>query len=201
MLHDAGLGESVGYPLTCRYTEGRKPAVPVEVPTTRTSLKILSQVPKTSKALKLIGSGLLDWGSESKNESDRWSLFVKAGHSFKVKASNLRPPTNPETLKTWQNGKIENRNWHMLNIYSNLKLILQKYPWRRLRRRPQGAAAPWAGAIFKMSLKIEYIFTYFEHMPNYVFKLATLSGFHTFRICMGDASYYPTSSAKQMQHI
>ena len=46
-------------------------------------------------------------------------------------------------------GPFSNR---CLKIRSIFKHILKKYPWRRLRRRPQGAAAPWGGVFKKQNV-------------------------------------------------
>ena len=45
----------------------------------------------------------------------------------------------------------------MSQIWAIFKQMLEKYPWRRLWRRPQGAAAPWARGIFKICLKMDHI--------------------------------------------
>ena len=39
-----------------------------------------------------------------------------------------------------------------------LNIFWKKYPWRRLRRRPQGAAAPWGGVFFQ---------NVFENRPDF----------------------------------
>ena len=71
----------------------------------------------------------------------------------------------------------------MSQIWFIFKHILEKYPWRRLQRRPRGAAAPWGGGIFQTLLKNE---TYLAHP---IFKIAIGLAFQNVHRLGGDASY------------
>ena len=63
---------------------------------------------------------------------------------------------------------------------SVFKQFLKTYPWRRLRRRPLGAAAPGGGGIFSKYLEIRPLFSkYLEKQPIHIFLIAT---FHFFQI-------------------
>ena len=101
----------------------------------------------------------------------------------------------------FEKGPFSNR---CLKIRSIFKQILKKYPWRRLRRRPQGAAAPWGGGFFQNMFENGPYFqtsvwkwTYFQ---TFVWKWtifgssffqtrhwASVSNFHHL---IGDASYH-----------
>ena len=55
---------------------------------------------------------------------------------------------------------------------------LEKYPWRRLRRRPPGAAAPGGGGIFSKYLENRPLFSkYLEKRPIHIFLIDTFQVF------------------------
>ena len=57
---------------------------------------------------------------------------------------------------------------------------MTKYPWRRLRRRPPGAATPGGGGIFSKYLENRPLFSkYLEKRPIHIFLIDT---FHFFQI-------------------
>ena len=74
----------------------------------------------------------------------------------------------------------------MVHFQTDVLKSFKKYPWRRLRRRPQGAAAPWGGVFFKICLKMERIFKHlFENGPylgHPIFKLAIRLVFQSFTV-------------------
>ena len=63
---------------------------------------------------------------------------------------------------------------------------MAEYPWRRHRRRPPGAAAPWGGLFFKICSKMDRIFKHlFENAPylaHPIFKIAIGLVFQNFTI-------------------
>ena len=72
----------------------------------------------------------------------------------------------------------------MSQIWFIFKHILKKYHWRRLRRRPEGAAAPWGGGILQNVLEnIIFGSSYFQNR-----NWACFSKFH--HLVRG-ASYHP----------
>ena len=75
----------------------------------------------------------------------------------------LKKLRNYEVLKNSPNADFENS---MSKIWSISKLILEKYPLRPLRRRPQGAAAPWGGGI------LQNLFVNKPYLAHTIFKIA-----------------------------
>ena len=82
----------------------------------------------------------------------------------------------PDLWRFWKHGLANFQN--ILKIGVCFQNILKKYPWRRLRLRPPGAAAPGGGGI--CSKYVEHrplVSKYFENRPIHVFKIATNPAF------------------------
>ena len=96
--------------------------------------------------------------------------------------------------RCWEIGSFSNR---CLKIRSIFKQILKKYPWRRLRRRPQGAAGSALGrGVFK------HLFEHEPYLAHPIFKIAIglvflSNNYHL----VGDASYHMNSFLSVMYFL
>ena len=80
----------------------------------------------------------------------------------------------------------------MSQIWSVFKQIVEKCLWLRLRRRPQGDAAPWGGVIFQQ------MFENGSYLAHPVFKIGIRLFFSKFHHLVGDASYQLCNSYPAM---